>query len=88
MSRLDYLLENAIPNGECLECHINPSALYAKVSATEYAHRYVYKEKHGPIPEGLQVLHKCDNPRCINLDHLFLGTQLDNVQRSRSSKDT
>jgi len=43
------------------------------------AHRLAWTLKHGPIPEGMKVLHSCDNPPCCNEDHLFLGSTTDNI---------
>jgi hypothetical protein len=45
----------------------------------EKAHRVAWKIAHGPIPRGMCVLHRCDNPPCVAEEHLFLGTQADNV---------
>ena len=44
------------------------------------AHRYAWAEANGPIPDGMMVLHSCDNPPCVNVDHLFLGTNMDNLR--------
>lgn len=43
------------------------------------AHRVAWALANGPIPEGLHVLHKCDNPPCCNPEYLYLGTDADNV---------
>lgn len=46
----------------------------------QLAHRISWELKNGPIPKDLQVLHQCDKPPCVRPDHLFLGTQKENLQ--------
>jgi hypothetical protein len=59
---------------------------YGKVSwkgKQRVAHRMAWELRHGPIPKGLYVCHRCDVPLCINADHLFLGTRADNARDMR-----
>ena len=55
---------------------------YGQISVngvSHLAHRLAYSSFVGEIPEGLHVLHKCDNPSCCNPDHLFVGTNAENM---------
>lgn len=70
------------PVGDCLEWQGCLNHGYGQMGVdgvTVLAHRYAWARVNGPIPDGLFVCHKCDNPPCCNVDHLFLGTHQDNM---------
>lgn len=79
-----------IPFSGC-QIWIGPSVprgygVISKNGRQTYTHRVAWELVNGPIPFGMQVLHDCDVPSCINPDHLHIGTHKDNM-REKSERD-
>lgn len=79
----DEPLRKVTLNGECIEYDGSRTEFghgqFWFEGVHWHAHRYSYTVHKGPIPKGMQVRHTCDNPPCINPEHLVLGTQQDNI---------
>jgi hypothetical protein len=84
----DDLLMFVRENNGCLEWTRHKIGAYGKAcyqGQYHLAHRLMWQFVYGAIPEGLCILHSCDNPPCININHLSLGTYTDN-NRDKASK--
>lgn len=88
----EKLKKNTIINNECREWIGRNEKGYGRTSYRnkEYlVHRLVWEKENGPIPKGMYICHKCDNPKCVELNHLFLGTSQDNtddkIKKNRSN---
>lgn len=69
----------------CIESTRTPSQRYPQIwdgKRVVPESRFLWERAYGPIPDGFFVCHECDNPRCIRLEHLFLGTNSDNQRDS------
>lgn len=53
---------------------------YGEYGDNGRAHRKAWSDVYGPIPAGMVIRHRCDNPPCVRIDHLQIGTQADNVR--------
>lgn len=71
---------NVYKTDGCWEWMGNPSTKFGYCKYNRrLVHRLSWNFTNGDIPVGMLVLHRCDNPKCVRPDHLFLGTQKDNV---------
>lgn len=92
---IDNLLLHTIRNGDCLEwTRAKQTRGYGVLwdGKQKLAHRVMYELANGPIPDGLELMHSCDNPSCINLAHLSIGTHKENMydrdKKGRSKQHT
>jgi hypothetical protein len=82
----ERLRRRLVPDGECLVWvgarhpagHGSIGVGVGSAKRKIGTHRLMWELARGPIPDGLCVCHKCDNPPCCNVEHLFLGTVGDN----------
>ena len=69
----------------CLEWKAATNGKYGIIRSSErphpwiLAHRVAYELHYGPIPAGMDVMHKCDNPKCVNFEHLSVGSRKENM---------
>ncbi|QCG76468.1 deoxynucleoside-5 [Klebsiella phage vB_KpnP_FZ12] len=83
MKPIDRFNSKVKPKGSCLEWQASRfSSGYGQFFAdgkNHRAHRWLYEHVKGKLSDGLVVRHTCDNPACVNIEHLEVGTQQDNI---------
>ncbi len=81
------IADNVEPRGDCLVWTraTDPAGygILRRKGKLFRAHRVAWAEQNGPIPDGLILRHTCDNPPCVNVEHLLLGTRVDNGHDAR-----
>lgn len=63
----------------CIEAS-RPRAEQKRDGVRKACYIWAAEDWYGPVPEGKQVNHHCDNPKCYNVEHLYIGTQADNMR--------
>ena len=78
---LEVISEKTRRNKDCLEwVGCLGSFGYGVTKRNSLVHRLVWENEHGPIPKGKVIRHLCNNPCCVKLSHLQIGTQADNIK--------
>ena len=83
LSPMERIARRRVVVGECWETSLSQNKVYPqlKVGGKNLAiHRIVFEAHNGPLPEGMYVLHHCDNPRCHRPEHLYAGTLSENMR--------
>lgn len=81
---VERVLDRTRKEGDCLVfTGATAGGGYGRISirrgVVRQAHRVVYEALVGPIPDGLDLMHSCDNPPCVNIEHLAPGTRAKNL---------